>query len=236
MTCRVTRSCTGRSGSNCFTQGPADTITLSASMASRPDRQAHAIGDAARSSPPSFRSGSPRRRPARAQAAPRSPARPRRIRRRAAPRRRSRRGIAEGRKPFHQSRRVQHFVRQAVRARCEQRARHDRAVRRADLGDAGDVQELPAARRLELAPQLVGAAQERHVGRMLEIAEPDDARLAVRGAPVVAGRKALDADHARAAARESARAPRCPCAEADDRYVVFRHLSVFSGGVPLMID
>ena len=118
-------------------------------------------------------------------------------------------GNAKGRKPFHQRRRVQHFVRQTVRARREQRARHHRAVGRADLGDAGDVQERLPARRLELAPQLIGAAQQRHIGRMLEIAEPDDARSAVRGALIVARRKALDAEHARAAAREW-RAPRCP--------------------------
>ena len=71
---------------------------------------------------------------------------------------------------------------------------------------------------------------------MLEIAETDDARLAVRGAPVVTGRKALDADRARPAPRESRKRRAACSAKADDRYVVFRHLSVFSGGVPLMID
>ena len=49
------------------------------------------------------------------------------------------------------------------------------AVRRADLDDAGDAHQLAAAVGFQLAPQLVAPPQQRHIGRMLEIAEPDDA-------------------------------------------------------------
>ena len=134
-------------------------------------------------------------------------------------------GNAERRKASHHVRRVQHLVRQAVRARGAQRAGHDRAVGRADLDDAGDVHELPAGRRLELAPELIGAAQQRHVGRMLEIAEPDDAGLAVRGAAVMARRESLDADDAQPAARKLIQRGAAHRAEPDHRHVVFAPLA-----------
>ena len=115
-------------------------------------------------------------------------------------------------------------MRQAVqRARPRACPRTTLAVGRADLGDAGDVQQLAAASRLKLAPQLIGAAQQRHVGRMLEIAEPDDAGFAVRGAAVVARREALDAEHARAAPRQLRQRRAAHRAEADHDHVELRH-------------
>ena len=45
-----------------------------------------------------------------------------------------------------------------------------------DLGDAGDMEKLLPGRSFELAPQLIGAPQERHIGRMLPIGQADDAR------------------------------------------------------------
>src|SRR5258705_10232969 len=62
------------------------------------------------------------------------------------------------------------------------------------------MEELPPRRLLQLAPQRVGALYQRHVGRMLEIGEPDDARCAMRGTAVVAGREPFDAQDALAAA------------------------------------
>ena len=123
----------------------------------------------------------------------------------------------ERRKAPHDFGSVEHLVRQRVQPRGGERAGHQRAVGRADLGDAGDVQQLLPRRRLKLAPQRIGPAQQRHVGRMLEIAEPDDAGLAVRRAVVVPGRKPLDAGDADAAARQLDRAPRCPWRRAQPR-------------------
>ncbi len=97
------------------------------------------------------------------------------------------------------------------------------AVGRADLGDAGDVDQRAPGGGLNLAPQRIGPAQQRHVGRMLEIAEPDDAGLAVRGAAVVRRGKALDADDAQAAARQLLERGAADGAEPDHHHVVFRH-------------
>ena len=95
----------------------------------------------------------------------------------------------EGGIPPHEVLRVENLVLQRMRPRRRQRSSHQYAVRRADLGDAGDMQELLPAGLLEPAPQFIGAPQQRHVGRVLEIAEPDEAGDAMRGAAVVAGRK-----------------------------------------------
>src|SRR5579871_3832606 len=82
------------------------------------------------------------------------------------------------------------------------------------------MQQRTAARGFKLAPQLIGPAQQRHVRGMLEIAEADDAGEAVRGAPVVPGREALEPKHAQAAARQmiERRAPHR--ARSDDNHVM----------------
>ena len=59
---------------------------------------------------------------------------------------------AERRKPPHHLPRVEHLMRQAMFARRAQRTRHHVAVGRADLGNAGDVHQGPAAFRFQLAP------------------------------------------------------------------------------------
>ena len=46
---------------------------------------------------------------------------------------------------------------------------------------------------LQLAPELVGAPQQRHVVRVLPVRHPDDARQAVRRPAVVRDREPLDA-------------------------------------------
>ncbi len=83
-----------------------------------------------------------------------------------------------------------------------ERPADQRAVRRADLGNAGDVQQRPRGLGLDLAPQLVGAADQRHIGRVLEIGEADDAGVAVRRAAIVARWIAINPEHALAAARQ----------------------------------
>src|SRR5439155_22478256 len=73
---------------------------------------------------------------------------------------------------------------------------------RPDLGNAGDVEKLLPARLFELAPEPVGVPQQRDIGRMLEIAEPNDARQSMRGAAVVPGLMTLEAEHGLASARQ----------------------------------
>ena len=60
---------------------------------------------------------------------------------------------------------------------------------------------------------------------MLEIAEPDDAGLAVRGAAVVPGLEALDAEHMHAAPREIEQRRAAHRAKPDHRHVVCCHQS-----------
>ena len=81
-----------------------------------------------------------------------------------------------------------------------ERAGDERAVGRTDLGDAGDMQQRPGGFDLELAPQLIGAAHQRHIGRMLEIGEADDAGLAMRRAAIVVRRETIEPEHALTAA------------------------------------
>jgi len=91
------------------------------------------------------------------------------------------------------------------------------------LDDPGHVQELFAGLRLELAPELVRASQERHVVGMLEVREADDPRQPVRRAVLVQEVEALEAEHALPAARKvvERRAPHA--ADADDDHVVPLH-------------
>ena len=79
------------------------------------------------------------------------------------------------------------------------------------------------ASRLELAPQLVRAAEQRHVVGVLEVREPDDPREPVRGALLVEQVEALEPEDALAAAGEvvERRAPHS--ADSDDDDVVPLH-------------
>jgi hypothetical protein len=60
-----------------------------------------------------------------------------------------------------------------------QRALDDLGVGRTGVERAGHVEEPLAGQRLELAPELVGAAQERHVRGVLVVGQADDAGDAV---------------------------------------------------------
>ena len=111
-----------------------------------------------------------------------------------------------------------------VQPRGGKRAGDEFAAGRADLGDAGGVEERLAGRRFKLAPQRVGPAQQRHIGRVLEIAEPDDAGLAMRRALVVPGRKSLDACDADAAARQLIERRAAHGADANHDHVELRHV------------
>jgi hypothetical protein len=104
-----------------------------------------------------------------------------------------------------------------------QRALEDPGVRRACVDRAGDVQQGLARAALDLAPQLVGPAQQHHVGRVLVVGHADDPRLAVRRALVVRHVVALEAEDALPAARQvvGRRAPHAAHAD-DDRVVAVR--------------
>ena len=108
----------------------------------------------------------------------------------------------EGRKPPHQLGGGQNLMPQAVQAGGGERSRDQRAVGRADLEDAGDVKQPLPRGRFELAPQRIGVTHQRDVGGMLEIADPEDAGRAMRGAAVMPRREALEPQHPHAAAGE----------------------------------
>ena len=90
-------------------------------------------------------------------------------------------------------------MREIVLVARAQRALVDLLAR---LQGSGHVQELLPSLRLELAPELVRAPKQRHVGGVLEVAEPDDAGDPVRGAELVRNVEALQAEHALPAAGE----------------------------------
>ena len=85
------------------------------------------------------------------------------------------------------------------------------------------LEELLACFGLELAPQLVRAAQKRHVVRVLEVREADDAREPVRRALLVEQVEALEPEHALAAAGEVVERSAPHSADSDDDDVVPLH-------------
>src|SRR5204863_5783534 len=70
---------------------------------------------------------------------------------------------------------------------------------------------------LELAPEPIGMAHQRHITGVLEIAEPDHAGQAMRGAAVMAGLEALDAEDANAPFREMVERGASHRAQPDDQ-------------------
>jgi hypothetical protein len=61
-------------------------------------------------------------------------------------------------------------------------AGEDGVLRGGGVDGAGDVEQLLAGRRLQLPPEGKGAAQQRHVARVLVVGEADDPGEAVGGA------------------------------------------------------
>ena len=115
---------------------------------------------------------------------------------------------------------VEHLVPQPVLLARAERAGEDHLLRRAGVDRAGHVQQLLSGRRLQLAPQLVGAAQQRHVVDVLVVGEPDDPRDAVRRALLVRNVEPLEAEHSPAAARQVVERGAAHAADADDDRVV----------------
>ena len=117
-------------------------------------------------------------------------------------------------------------LRSAPRARMSCSAHERRTPSRiavAALDDPGDVEELLAGLGLELAPQLVGAPQQRHVVGVLEVGEPDDPRQPVRRAVLVEQVEALEPEDALSAPGEVVERGASHPADSDDDDVVPLH-------------
>ena len=76
---------------------------------------------------------------------------------------------------------------------------------------------------LDLAPELVGAAQQRDVGWMLPVREPDDAVRAVRRSLIVRNVELLEPKHAQSAVGELVDGGTAHPADSDHDDVVARH-------------
>ena len=97
-----------------------------------------------------------------------------------------------------------------------ERARHELSVARSDHQTADLVQQRLARPNLELAPEIVRAAQDRDIHRMLEVRFANDPAVAVRRSERVPWRPAIQAQHSAAAKREVARRRAPHRAEADN--------------------
>jgi len=111
-------------------------------------------------------------------------------------------------------------VREGVLPAGAERALVDLLAR---LQGSGHVQELLPCLRLELAPELVRAPQQRHIGGVLEVPEPDDPRDPVRGAEFVRDVETLQAEHALPATGEVIERSASHPADPDDDHVVSLH-------------
>lgn len=97
---------------------------------------------------------------------------------------------------------IHHLVRQTVEFARPERALEDGPAFGARIHASRNVKEPLARETFELAPQLVGAPQERHVGWMLPVGEPDDSSEPVGRAVLMHQVEALESEHAQAPARE----------------------------------
>ena len=78
------------------------------------------------------------------------------------------------------------------------------------------MQELLTRHRLEVAPELVGPAEQRHVARILVVGEPDDPGDPVRRPALVGHPESLDAQNAQARARQVVQRGAAEPADPDD--------------------
>ncbi len=115
---------------------------------------------------------------------------------------------------------AQHLVLDVVLGAREEHALEDAL---AALHDPRDAQQLLAGLGLELAPELVGPAEQRDVVRMLEVRESDDPRQTVRRALLVQEVEPLEPEHALAAPREVVQRRASHPADSDDDDVVPLH-------------
>ena len=121
-------------------------------------------------------------------------------------------------------------MRQAVLLRRPERAGEDLAVLGPHVQPAGQVEEPAPRLPLERLPELVRPVEQGHVVGVLEVGQPDHARLAVRAAAVVARREAVEAEHLRPATGEMVEGRASRAARPDDDAVVVHGDTLSHGG------
>ena len=97
---------------------------------------------------------------------------------------------------------AQDLVGQSVLLRGAPRALEDGAAGRAGVDASREVEQALARAPLQLVPQLVGPAKQRHVGRVLGVDQPDHTRDPVRGPHLVGDVETLQAQDALAPPRQ----------------------------------
>src|SRR5918995_7066432 len=70
---------------------------------------------------------------------------------------------------------VKDFLGETVQLARPERAAENRTVGRTGVDAAGDVEQLLAGVLLQLTPELIGAAEQRHVRGMFPVGQTDDA-------------------------------------------------------------
>jgi hypothetical protein len=96
----------------------------------------------------------------------------------------------------------------------------DAAPLRPGIDRPGDEEQWLARQPLRLAPKFIGAAEQRHIGRMLEIGEADDPVQPMRRPHPMPDIKPLDPEHPQPPPRQLPAGSRAHAAEADDDDVV----------------
>src|SRR5437867_9016636 len=97
---------------------------------------------------------------------------------------------------------VDELVSETVSPSARERSRHELAVRRTHVQAAGLREQRLSAVALELAPQLPGALEQRHIAWVFVVGEPDDPRQAAERRERVAAREAIESEDSLSALRE----------------------------------
>jgi hypothetical protein len=114
----------------------------------------------------------------------------------------------------------QHLMGQIVQARRIQRALEERIVLGAGVDRAGDDEQFLARRRFDLTPELVGAPEQRHIGRILVVGHADDPADAVGRTHVVWDVEAFEAENLQAAPGHMPGSGASHASDPDDDHVI----------------
>ena len=113
-----------------------------------------------------------------------------------------------------------HLMLQPMQLRRRQRPLEQRIVLRPGVDRPGRHQQRLPGRLLRLVPQLVGPVQQRHIGRVLVIRQPDDAADPVRGAHIVRDVEPLQPEHPVPTPRQVPASGAPHAAHADDDHII----------------
>lgn len=127
---------------------------------------------------------------------------------------------------------IEQLVSEPMLARAAQAAADDVAVGGADHQAAGHLQQVCSRVFLKPAPELIGAAQQRHVGGMFEISEPDHPRSAVTRSLGVTRLELFKAEHPFAARGNMRGSGAAHAAEADDDDVEHKRYGAIAASMP----